>query len=208
MSMSTPYELTGRTHQKARTRGAMLAATRELLAEGMTPTVEQAAERAAVSRTTAYRYFPNQRSLLSASYPELETPSLLSSDSPAEPAARLEPVTERLADQVVEHEPELRAMLRLSLELPSREQEALPLRQGRAISWIEDALAPLRERVPEAELRQLVLAIRATLGIEALVWLTDVGGLSREEAVDLMRSSARTLLQAVLAKTGIAGGPL
>jgi len=45
----------------------MLAATRELLAEGVTPTVEQAAERAAISRTTAYRYFPNQRALLIAS---------------------------------------------------------------------------------------------------------------------------------------------
>jgi AcrR family transcriptional regulator len=206
MGMATPYELTGRTHQKARTRAAMLEATRQLLAEGVTPTVEQAAERAAVSRTTAYRYFPNQRALLIASYPELEARSLLGSDAPADPAARLELVTERLARQVVEHEPELRAMLRLSLELPPPEKDALPLRQGRAIGWIEDALAPLRDRMPETKLRQLVLAIRATFGIEALVWLTDVGGLSREEAVDLMRSSAHTLLQAALAKGRIASG--
>ena len=63
MGMAIPYESTGRTRQKARTRAAMVAATRELLAEGVAPTVEQAAERAAVSRTTAYRYFPNQRAL-------------------------------------------------------------------------------------------------------------------------------------------------
>ena len=200
MSMSTPYELTGRTHQKARTRAAMLAATRELLAEGVTPTVEQAAERAAISRTTAYRYFPNQRALLIASYPELEAPSLLGTEAPADPAARLELVTDSIARQVLEHEPELRAMLRLSLESPPPDQDALPLRQGRAIGWIEDALAPLRERMPEPELRRLVLAIRATLGIEALVWLTDIGGLSREQAADLMRSSARTLLQSALAE--------
>jgi hypothetical protein len=36
------------------------------------------------------------------------------------------------------------------------------------------------------------------LGIEALVWLTDVGGLSREEAVEVMRSNARTLLRCAL----------
>jgi len=101
--------------------------------------------------------------------------------------------------QVVEHEPELRAMLRLSLESPPPEREALPLRQGRAIGWIEDALAPLRGRTSDRELRRLALALRATVGIEALVWLTDVGGLSREDAVDLMRSSARTLLRAALA---------
>lgn len=196
--MSIPYELTGRTQQKARTRAAMLAATRELLAEGVTPTVEQAAERAAISRTTAYRYFPNQRALLIASYPELEAPSLLDSQAPADPAARLELVTESLARQVIEHEAELRAMLRLSLESPAPIPGTLPLRQGRAIGWIEDALAPLRDRMSASELRRLVLAIRATLGIEALVWLTDVGGLSRKEAVEIMRSSARTLARSAI----------
>jgi len=199
MSMANPYELTGRTHQKARTRAAMLAAARELLAEGVTLTVEQAAERAAISRTTAYRYFPNQRALLIASYPELEAPSLLGTDAPADPAARLELVTESIARQVLEYEPELRAMLRLSLESPPPNQDALPLRQGRAIGWIEDALAPLGERMSESELRRLVLAIRATLGIEAFVWLTDIGGLSREEAVEIMRSSARTLVRSAIA---------
>jgi len=44
-----------------------------------------------------------------------------------------------------------------------------------------------------------VLAIRATLGIEALVWLTDVAGVSRGEAVDIMRSSARTLMRSAIA---------
>jgi AcrR family transcriptional regulator len=199
MSTSNPYELTGRTNQKARTRTAMLAATRELLAEGVAVTVEQAADRAAVSRTTAYRYFPNQRALLIASYPEIEAPSLLDAEAPADPSARLEVVTEAIARQVLEYEPELRAMLRLSLESAAPDQGALPLRQGRAIGWIEDALAPLRDRMSASELRRLVLAIRATLGIEALVWLTDIGGLSREEAVEIMRSSARTLVRCAIA---------
>ena len=184
----------------------MLAAARELLAEGETPTVEQSAERAAISRTTAYRYFPNQRALLIASYPELGAPSLLDSEVPADPVARLELVTESIMRQVLEHEPELRATLRLSLEAPPPSPETLPLRQGRAISWIEDALAPLRERIDEPELHRLALAIRATLGIEALVWLTDVGGLSRDEAADLMRSSARTLLRSALGEAAPTDG--
>ena len=198
MDKAIPYELTGRTRQKARTRTAMVAATRELLADGITPTVEQAAERAAISRTTAYRYFPNQRALLIASYPELAATSLLDNAPPTDPIARLELVTDNIARQILEHEAELRTMLRLSLESPRPSPQSLPLRQGRAIGWIEDALAPLQGRIPDAELRQLALAIRATLGIEALVWLTDVGGLTREQAADLMRSSARTLLKATL----------
>jgi hypothetical protein len=42
------------------------------------------------------------------------------------------------------------------------------------------------------------VSIRATIGIEALVWLVDVAGLSCEEAVDLMRWSAQALLQRAL----------
>jgi hypothetical protein len=49
--------------------------------------------------------------------------------------------------------------------------------------------------MPDTELRRLVLAIRATTGIEALIWLTDVAGLAREDAAVLMRSSARALLR-------------
>jgi hypothetical protein len=52
--------------------------------------------------------------------------------------------------------------------------------------------------MPEGDLRRLVLGIGATLGIEALVWLTDMGGLTREEAVEVMSSNARTLLRSAL----------
>jgi hypothetical protein len=73
------------------------------------------------------------------------------------------------------------------------------LRQGRAIGWFEDALAPLRSRLDDAKLRRLVFAIRSATGIEALVWLTDIAGLSRREAVDLMRWSALAMYDAALA---------
>jgi hypothetical protein len=56
----------------------------------------------------------------------------------------------------------------------------------------------------DAELRRLVLAVRSATGIEALVWLTDIAGLSRPEAVELMRWSARALLRSALADSGIA----
>jgi AcrR family transcriptional regulator len=177
----------------------MLAAATELLAEGVSPTVEQAAARAGVSRTTAYRYFPNQRALLLATYPELDAASLLDGDAPDDPIARLDLVTRRMTRQLLDHEPELRAMLRLSLETPPPDRDALPLRTGRAIPWIEEALEPVPGLLPAGR-RRLALAIRAAVGIEALVWLTDVGRLSRKEAVEVMRSSARAILHAALGK--------
>ena len=199
MAMSIPYELAGRTSQKKRTRTALVTAARELVRDGVTPTVEEAAEAAAISRTTAYRYFPNQAALLVAAHPEIEARSLLPDDAPDDPEARLDAVVEAFTRIIVDTETQQRTMLRLSLEPAPAVREPLLLRQGRAIRWIEEALEPCRAQLSEPDLGRLVLAIRSATGIEALVWLTDVAGLSRDEAVDLMRWSARALLRSALA---------
>jgi AcrR family transcriptional regulator len=196
--MSIPYEARGRTAQKQRTRNELLVAARELVTAGRTPTVEAAAEAASISRTTAYRYFPNQRALLTAVNPETAMVSLLGAAPPTDVGARTNLVAAELVDRVLANERGLRAMLRLSLaEAP--DGEGLPLRQGRRIGWVEDALTPLRATVPEAELRTLTLAISSVLGIEVLVWLTDIAGCTRQEAASIMRSSAAKLLHATLA---------
>lgn len=195
--MSIPYELVGRTSQKQRTRSALVAAARELVHQGVAPTVEAAAEAASISRTTAYRYFPNQRSLLVAAFPETDARSLLPEDLPDDAEARLDAVIDAFTRIIVDTEPQQRTMLRLSLD--PGDQSPLLLRQGRAIGWIEEALAPLRAQMSERGIRRLALAIRSATGIEALVWLTDIGGLAREDARDLMRSSARALLRSAIA---------
>jgi len=204
MDMSIPYEAVGRTRQKERTRGALIAAARDLVAQGRTPTVEDAAAAASISRTTAYRYFPNQAALLVAAHPETGARSLLPDDVPDDPATRLDAVIEEFTRVIVDTEAQQRTMLRLSLDPDAKAREPLLLRQGRAIGWIEEALAPLRVQMSDAELRRLVLAVRSATGIEALVWLTDIAGLSRPEAVELMRWSAGALLRAALADSGIA----
>jgi AcrR family transcriptional regulator len=197
--MSIPYELAGRTHQKQRTRQALVAAAREMVAQGVTPTVDAAAARASISRTTAYRYFPNRRTLLLSAHPEIEAQTLLPENPPEDPEARLAVVIQTFLRIIVDTEPQQRTMLRLSLEDDSSLRGELPLRQGRAIRWITEALAPLRDRMSEGEVRRLAVAIRSAAGIEALVWLTDIAGLSREEAVQVMRQSARALLRSALA---------
>jgi AcrR family transcriptional regulator len=168
------------------------------MASGTTPTVGQAADAADIARATAYRYFPNQRALLVATYPEIAEPSLLGELDLADPVERLDAVAESITRQMLEHEPELRAMLHLSLAPDPPERAELPLRQGRRITWVADALAPLRGDLPPRELDMLVKSIAAVLGIEVLVWYTDIAGLTRPQAVKLMRRSARTLLQSAL----------
>ncbi len=195
--MSTPSGATGRWRQRQRTRDALIAAARDLVTLGTTPTVEQAAERAGISRTTAYRYVANQRALLLAAHPETGTASFLPADASADPVARLDAVVARFTELIDDTEPQQRTMLRLALD-PSEDHAPLPLRQGRAIGWITEALDPLRGRLTDGQIHQLALAVRSAIGIEARVWLTDVAHLSGEDAMAVMRWSARALLGAAL----------
>ena len=192
------YELNGRTAQKRRTRDALVAAARALILEGATPTVEEAAAAASISRTTGYRYFPSQRDLLVAAHPEIDIPSLLPPDPPADVTRRLDHVVAAITERVAASETQQRTMLRLSLEATPEERAQLVLRQGRAIGWIAEALEPLRRTLDHASVHRLTLAIRSAIGIEAFVWLVDIGGLSPSAAVETMRWSAAALLQAAL----------
>jgi AcrR family transcriptional regulator len=193
------YLQTGRTAQKQRTRQALVAAARQLIAAGAAPSVDAAASAAGIARATAYRYFPTQLALLGAAHPETATRSLLPEDAPTtDVAQRLDLVVTAFTQLIAETEAQQRTMLRLSLEPAQAASSELPLRQGRAISWIAEALEPLRGQLSEAQLDRLVLAIRSAIGIEARVWLTDIAGLSSQDALETMRWSAQAMLHAAL----------
>jgi AcrR family transcriptional regulator len=192
--VSTPYEASGRTGQKQRTRNELIAATRELITLGGTaPTVDQAASHAGISRTTAYRYFPNQKALLIAAHPETQVLSYVPEDAGDDPEKRLQGVVEAFIAMIIDTEPQQRTMLRLSLE-PDTPRYGLPLRQGRAIGWFTEALAPLMPALGEEGVHRLATAIRSAVGIESLVWLTDVAGMTRDQAAKTMRWSAMAML--------------
>jgi AcrR family transcriptional regulator len=181
----------------------LISAVRALTAQGVTPTVEAAAAAALISRTTAYRYFSSQRALLIAAHPEIDMTSMLPPSPPEDPESRLDAVLREFHRMILDTELQQRTALRLSLE-PGSQPGAHLLRQGRAVGWIAEALSPLHTSVPEKDLRRLVLAIRSATGIEALVWLTDVAGLSRGEATALMRGTAQALLRSAVAGRGAA----
>jgi AcrR family transcriptional regulator len=203
MSGSEAYESTGRTAQKMRTRNALIDAARTQIVSGVTPTVEDAADAASISRTTAYRYFPNQRDLLVAAYPVIELESQMENHSPDDVEARLDAVVGEYLRKTIDNEAALRAALRLSLDPNGSYREKLLLRQGRVVAWLKDALEPLRGRLSEQAVERLVYAIRAAAGVEALIWLCDIAGLSRDEAKDLMMWSARALLRSALAEASL-----
>ncbi len=169
-------------------------AARQLMSRGVTPTVEDAATHAGVSRATAYRYFPDQRSLLVAAYPIIETTSLLPEYPPADVIGRVRLVAHGILDSIVANEVALRAQLRISLE-GSATRDELPLRKGRRIVWFEDALAPLRTELRPRSFRRLTLALAAVVSLEVLIWLVDLAGLSRKAAVEQIVWTAEQIVR-------------
>jgi AcrR family transcriptional regulator len=193
--VSTDYLESGRTRQKQRTRDQLIAAARELISAGDTPRVEEVAEAAGISRPTAYRYFASQAELLAAAYPETAAASVLPDPPPASADERVAAVAEFVIGRVQAAEPQQRAMLRLSLgEVPHE----LPLRQGRAIPWFLESLAPIADSIGEESVHRLALALRAACGIETRVWLSDVAGLASADVGALQRWMVDALLKQAL----------
>src|SRR5690348_8223167 len=62
--VSSADDETGRFKQRRRTRAAIVAAAADLLRSGETPSVNEIAEAADVSRRTVYQYFPTIEQLL------------------------------------------------------------------------------------------------------------------------------------------------
>ncbi len=177
-AVSRDYVEAGRTQQKLRTHDQLLAAARQLMESGDTPRVEDAAEAAGISRTTAYRYFASQGELLAAAFPETATASLLPDPPPSDVRERVAAVTSGLVETIDRTEHLQRTMLRLSL---GDAQHDLPLRQGRAIAWYAEALEPLRDQLGDDGLQRLAMALRSVSGIETRVWLHDIAGLGAAE---------------------------
>lgn len=194
MENAIPYEGRGRTAQKARTKAAIVDAAVELIGRGEDATIDAAAAAAGVGRGTAYRYFPNQQALLAAAYPIATATSMLPDAAPDDPAERLQSVVREITGMTRATEPALRTMLRLSLEGSGADRD-LPLRKGRRLVWVAEALAPLAETMAPDDLDALVLAIAATCGIEVHVWLTDIAGLDADAAASVQSSIADALLR-------------
>jgi AcrR family transcriptional regulator len=199
-AVSTSYVASGRIRQKQRTREHLVQAARELIASGDTPRVEDVAEAAGISRTTAYRYFPSQGELLAAAFPETATYSLLPDPAPDDVAERVAAVVGAMVAVIERTEHQQRAMLRLSL---GAERHELPLRQGRAIGWLSEALEPVRPALGDEGLLRLAQAIRSACGIEARVWLGDIAGLD----ATTIRAVQLWIAQALLAHARDAGVP-
>jgi AcrR family transcriptional regulator len=188
----------GRPNQKSRTRKDLLRAASRLMQAGRSPTLEEVAEEAMVSRATAYRYFPGAEALLTEAALDVAMPDgeALFADGPAEPLERLLRVDQAVAEMVRGNEPALRAMLIHSLQQGLAAGEGLPVRQNRRTPLLEAALAPAKDALSPWLHDRLVKALALIVGTEARLAFKDVLQLADEEADAVRRWMIRALYEA------------
>jgi len=176
---------------RRRNRQALLHAAQAILDEGRTPTLTEAADRAEVSRATAYRYFSSSEQLqneaaLDAIAANIPDALAHSTKTWSDARKKVEELVMRVEAMVRENEVAFRAMLRLSLEPTGGS------RGGRRIGWIEACLDGVD--MPEANRPHLTRALALLCGIEARIVLKDVCGLNDEEARETLAWAAKTLV--------------
>jgi AcrR family transcriptional regulator len=194
----------GRPNQRSRTRKDLLRAASRLMKAGTSPTLEEVAEAAMVSRATAYRYFPGIEALLTEAALDVAMPdgeSFFAGDVSVEPLDRLLRADAAVADMVRGNEPALRAMLIHSLQQRlAGGADGLPVRQNRRTPLIEAALAPARERLAPWLHDRLVKALALVIGTESMIAFKDVLRIGDEEADSIRRWMIRTLYEAAARK--------
>jgi AcrR family transcriptional regulator len=177
-----------------------------LLREGTPPTVAEAAERALVSRATAYRYFTTQESLLLevAKVEPLMKPveELVASFSTDDVAQRLAALVETLTSILLTEEAMLRTAVRVYMDTwleNQRRGNLTPVRAARRIRWIDEVLRPIGDRLSEPGRERLRSALALTLGSEAIIAMKDAAGVDNdEEIVATLEWASSALLRTAL----------
>ena len=182
----------GRSNQRSRTRRDLLEAALRVSADGKSPTLDEIAEEARVSRATAYRYFPNVDDLLAEAslHVAFPDPNFLAGAS-KDPVERLMLVDEAVERMIASNETALRMMIASASKMPIQTRE-VPARQNRRLPLIEAALQPARSEFAPEAYRRLTQALSLVIGTEAMLVFKDVLHLPPKQARDVRRWTIRS----------------
>jgi hypothetical protein len=113
---------------------------------------------------------------------------------------RVDAVFSELAPLLLMQEPELRTLLKISLEnsLEEAHRRHIPLLSGHWVRTWDGILEPLRRKVPPKTYALMVRALGTLLSVETLNVLSDACDLDEEATTQAIRSAARAMVRGFL----------
>ena len=195
----------GRMNQKIRTRQAIIDACRGLIRTGSDVSVPEVARIALVSEATIYRYFPDLPSLVNTAIIGLwpgPAEALAPIAHSTNPVERIVFAAEIFLRRVLAYQGAVRAMIAATITQP----EGPATRPKLRFAWIDEALAPAEATLAPTDAEtftRLKRDLAVVVSAEALFTLTDLCGLSPDEAI----ASAARLAGAITAAALCDGSP-
>ena len=170
--------------------------------EGHVPAIAAVAARAAVSRATAYRYFPNRGTLITAIVDNSLGPVRTYRSELRDGRERLHELFAKTFPRFKEFEPQMRAAAQLTLEQWALERAGLldevPYRRGHRVRILEHAMEPLAPLLRPAVRDRLHHALSVVYGIEPYIVLKDIWGLADRDVERVALWMADALVDAAL----------
>jgi AcrR family transcriptional regulator len=165
-----------------------------------------------VSVATAYRYFSTAEALWFEASEAAASLAVAIRDATAaidgagdDPQDRLEALLRSIGFTMVDDQAPFRRLAHAALEqwfsLAGRpDDERAPVREGRRNEQIAHVLAPLRGRLPDADVDRIAHTLGLVVGTDAMLALTDGVGLEADDAKKAMLDAGRWLLAGALAE--------
>ncbi|EEG84537.1 transcriptional regulator, TetR family [Proteus penneri ATCC 35198] len=123
--MSYSDETDAMSGTRKRTHQLLVTTALGLFEQGMLPTVSELAAHAGVSRATAYRYFPTQSDLISATVDASLAPIIAWTPTPEDNTQqRITELLNLAYPQMFKHEGALRGALQVSLQQWAKERQS------------------------------------------------------------------------------------
>ncbi|OBU05935.1 TetR/AcrR family transcriptional regulator [Morganella psychrotolerans] len=197
-----PYSGTRR-----RTFNLLINTALTLFEQGAIPSVSELAADAGVSRATAYRYFPTQSDLISATVNASLGPILTwRSDSP-ETHTRMEQLLAFAYPQMFKHEGALRAALYVSLQQWAQDRSASAKSQvndekklirGHRKAILANVVEPLKSQVDNDTLDKVIRAFSLVYGSEVFLVMKDIWKMDDSGVIDITQWMAKAIINQAL----------
>lgn len=190
---------------RKRTYVLLVTTALELFEKGAMPSVSELALEAGVSRATAYRYFPTQSDLITATVNESLGPILTWRPQSEKTEERIDELLTFAFPRMFEHEGALRAALQASLQQwaqgrsAPQEVKSKQFERGNRKDILAMVTTPMKSEYPQEIVDKVIKAFSVIYGSEIFLVLKDIWKMDNLQVIELAQWMAKAIMNQAVA---------
>ncbi|WP_369310228.1 TetR/AcrR family transcriptional regulator [Providencia rettgeri] len=190
---------------RKRTYVLLVTTALDLFEKGAMPSVSELALEAGVSRATAYRYFPTQTDLITATVNESLGPILTWRPQSEKTEERIDELLTFAFPRMFEHEGALRAALQASLQQWAQGRSApqdaknKQFERGNRKDILAMVTTPMKSEYPQEIVDRVIKAFSVIYGSEIFLVLKDIWKMDNQQVTELAQWMAKAIMNQAVA---------